>query len=332
MDCLLPKKWKRRDWPRSERSFKESRVESGLLVIDKPAGWTSRDCINRLERLARDVKFGHAGTLDPLATGVLLVAVGTATRIVEYLHELPKNYSAEFELGKSSPSLDVDSDVSVLDNPPVPTLEAIVRESAKWIGDVQQKPPLFSAIKVNGKRAYDLARKGKEFELAARTVHIAHIEITAYSYPHLCLELDCGSGTYVRSLGRDIAEALGTQAVMTSLVRSAIGPFRVGDAVRMENFVDRSAVSACLQSPVRAFDHWVRLYLSPEQWSYVEHGRPLPLEGLKLTCPSIHYSHLAVTGAMKVAAIAPDGRLGAIMESSPEGLLRAKRVFLELPA
>jgi len=203
----------------------------GLLVLNKPSGVTSRRVVDQVQRLVRPAKVGHAGTLDPLASGVLVVGIGQATRLFEYLQELPKHYRATFLLGRSSPTEDIESEVTELAGAPVPTIGEIERAAASLRGEIEQRPPAYSALKVSGRRAYDLAREGETPELSPRGVRIDRLMITRYAYPELDVEVVCSSGTYVRSLGRDLAEAAGSAAVMSALERTAIGPFLLAEAV-----------------------------------------------------------------------------------------------------
>jgi tRNA pseudouridine55 synthase len=203
----------------------------GLLNVDKPPRLTSRDVVNRVQRLVKPHKTGHAGTLDPLATGVLLVAVGHATRLVEYVQRMPKTYQATFLLGRTSDTEDVDGAVSELDSPPVPDLHQVENAARQLVGTIEQRPPAYSAVKVSGQRAYKQARRGDTFELAPRPVEIYSIDVLRYEYPQLELLVRCGSGTYVRSLGRDLAQSLGSGAVMSALRRLAIGRFDVREAL-----------------------------------------------------------------------------------------------------
>jgi tRNA pseudouridine55 synthase len=206
----------------------------GLLNIDKPAGLTSRDVVNRVQRLVRPHKVGHAGTLDPLATGVLVVAVGPATRLVEYVQRMKKTYRSVFLLGRTSDTEDASGTVVELASARTPTLAEVEAVIPRFIGTIQQRPPAFSALKVAGRRAYELARKGDAVELAARPVEILAIQIVRYEYPELELLIECGSGTYVRSLGRDIAEELGTGAVMSALRRLGVGSFRAEEGLPID--------------------------------------------------------------------------------------------------
>lgn len=203
----------------------------GLLNLNKPSGHTSREAVNAVQALARPARVGHAGTLDPLASGVLVVCVGPATRLVPYVQQMPKKYLATFELGRRSISDDVEEEVEVLPEDPRPSQTAIVAAIPKFQGTISQRPPIFSALKVAGKRAYKLARAGAVPEMRLREVEIYSLELVSYDYPTLVLNITCGSGTYVRSLGRDLAESLGTHAVMSALQRTAIGSFEVGSAI-----------------------------------------------------------------------------------------------------
>src|SRR3989304_2088231 len=223
----------------------------GILNVDKPAGLTSRDAVNRVERLFRNVKCGHAGTLDPLATGVLVICVGPATRLIQYVQRLPKQYRAVFQLGCRSATDDTEGEVEVVVGAPEPTRAQVEAALPQFLGDVQQRPPAHSAVKIGGQRAYDLAPRGEEFELPARTASIPRLEILRYEYPELELAIECGSGTYVRSLGRDLAAALGTAAVMSALVRTAIGDFRIENAIPLDALTTDTLLER-LQPPLEA--------------------------------------------------------------------------------
>ena len=210
---------------------------AGLLVLHKPPGVTSRDAVNAVQRAARAagwgrrVKVGHAGTLDPLATGVLVVCVGKATKLISRVQALPKTYEAGFRLHAESPSLDTESVVRLLPDPPAVTAADIEAVLPRFVGAHDQTPPAFSAIKVDGRRAYDLARRGEATDLKPRPVVVHRLGLTAFDGDRMELQIECGSGFYVRSLGRDVAAALNTAAAMDALVRTRIGGFRVEGAV-----------------------------------------------------------------------------------------------------
>ncbi len=206
----------------------------GILNIDKLAGLTSRRVVDRVQSIVHPAKVGHAGTLDPLATGVLVLCVGSATRLIEYVQRMPKRYKGTFLLGRHSETEDVEGEVEVLNSPPIPTREEIERVLPEFTGAIQQRPPAFSALKIAGKRAYALARAGKQVELEPRPVQIDSLKIVSYEYPELVIDVRCGSGTYLRSLGRDLAERLGTAAVMSVLERTEIGKFHVEDSTSLK--------------------------------------------------------------------------------------------------
>ena len=235
----------------------------GFFNVNKPTGQTSRWVVDQIQRIVRPAKVGHAGTLDPLATGVLVVAVGSATRLIDYVQQMPKRYRADFLLGCTSPTEDVDGEVVPLENPMVPTRVEIEAAIPAFLGEILQSPPAFSALKVGGRRAYSLARAGQAVELKPRPVSIHRLNVLSYEYPRLQLEIECSSGTYVRSLGRDLAEQLGTGAVMSALVRTAIGSFRVEDSIDVSK-VNRSNLADYQLPARRAVDHLPAIVLNTD--------------------------------------------------------------------
>ena len=251
----------------------------GILNVDKPKGMTSRDVVNVVQRMIRPVKVGHAGTLDPLATGVLVLLVGRATRLTEYIHSVSKTYVGTFELGKVSDTEDIEGEVTKRDVFAVPNMETVKAVVASFLGVQQQMPPAFSALKVNGKRAYDLARNGEKVELKTREIQVLQIEVVAYEYPVLTIEIKCSSGTYIRSLGRDIGEALQTGAVMTDLQRTSIGAFKIGQAVAPE-FDSAGAVETLLRNPLEILSGFHATVLEEQQQRELYHGRPVELENV----------------------------------------------------
>jgi tRNA pseudouridine55 synthase len=251
----------------------------GLLNLNKPAEMPSRQAVNLVERLTRPVRAGHAGTLDPLATGVLMLCVGAATRLIGYVQRMPKRYRGTFLLGRQSPTEDVEGDVSELADAPRPTREQIEAAAAHFVGRIEQRPPAFSAVRVAGRRAYELARQGRRPELAARPVLIHAIEVAAYQYPKLMLDVTCGSGVYIRSLGRDLAGALGTSAVMSALLRISIGRFTLEDAVDPRE-LNRDNWLSYLQPPLRAVEYLPRVRLSTEEVRLIRTGRTIPCGSL----------------------------------------------------
>jgi tRNA pseudouridine55 synthase len=215
----------------------------GLLLIDKHAGPTSMQiCANVRARLRRAgapkrIKVGHAGTLDPMATGLLVIMVGKATRLCNQLMASRKQYVTTIDLSKRSDTFDLDGEVTLVhvDASAIPTREQVAAAVSRFVGVIQQAPPAFSAIKVGGQRAYDLAREGKHVQLAARPVEIHAIAIDAYAWPLLTLTIDCGKGTYIRSIARDLGDTLGTGGLLASLRRTASGEFDVRHARRVDH-------------------------------------------------------------------------------------------------
>ncbi len=284
----------------------------GLLNVNKPSGMTSRDVVNRIQRLVRPDKIGHAGTLDPLATGVLVLCVGQATRLIEYVQRMPKRYTGTFLLGRRSDTEDVEGDVVELADAPQPARKQIEQTLPQFVGEIQQRPPAFSALKVRGKRAYRLAREGVSVELESRTVTIHALTLVNYEYPQLMLDVTCGSGTYIRSLGRDIAESLGTAAVMSALVRTAVGPFALQDACELDD-VTGETINEHVLPATRAVGHLLSIVLDDEQIGHLAAGMSLKNESGE--------------AAEEIAVVDHIGRLVAIAGSPHGRRLRPLRNF-----
>ena len=212
----------------------------GILNLDKPAGWTSHDVVAWVRRVLREKRVGHAGTLDPMATGVLLVCVGQATRVVEYLTAGQKVYRAEAQLGVTTDTYDADG--QVVATAPVPSLTAddLRGALAGFVGEIQQRPPAYSAIKQGGEAAYRKARRGEAVELPARPVTIHGIELLDWdpAASKFTIDVTCGPGTYIRSLTHDLGQVLGCGAVLTRLTRIRSGQFAIEDAVALDALAD----------------------------------------------------------------------------------------------
>lgn len=217
-------------------------VAGEVLAIYKPYTWTSFQIVNKVRyHLSRQFgvkrfKVGHAGTLDPLATGVLLVCTGKATKRIEELQSHTKEYVADIMLGATTPSFDMEHPVNAT-YPVEHITEDMVKETLqRFVGNIAQRPPLFSACKVDGKRAYDLARKGSDMELAPKQVQIDEIELLECNLPQIKIRVVCGKGTYIRSLARDIGEALESGAYLTGLTRTRVGEHRVENCINPDEF------------------------------------------------------------------------------------------------
>jgi tRNA pseudouridine55 synthase len=208
----------------------------GVINFLKPSGISSARAVDRVKRLlARGTKIGHAGTLDPFASGVLLLLVGKATKACERLMDAPKQYECVVKLGFATETDDLESPEIPAPQPASPPTRADVEKAlTAFVGDILQRPPTYSALKVGGRRAYQLARNGHSVELKPRTVRVYGIDLLDYAWPLARLRIDCGRGTYIRSLARDLGIALGTGGYLTELVRSRVGPFDVSSAVTLE--------------------------------------------------------------------------------------------------
>ncbi len=203
---------------------------TGLLVVDKPLGWSSMDIVRRLRRITGGAKAGHAGTLDPLATGVVVCCLGKATKIIDSLMGLTKVYEAGVDLSAFTTTDDREGRREEVMVASPPTLEQLRQALPRFIGEIDQKPPAFSALHIDGQRAYKLARRGETVNLPSRKVRIDAIEILGYDWPIATLVITCGKGTYIRSLARDLGVALNTGGHLASLRRTAIGPYTLENA------------------------------------------------------------------------------------------------------
>lgn len=228
-------------------------LDKNVVLVDKPAGWTSFDVVARIRGAIRadyakkglkptkkQLKVGHAGTLDPFATGLLIVLLGEACSQAERFLKLDKTYEAVVELGKTSSTGDPEGEIKKSARPKKGGIEKSEIKSAleDFIGEIEQTPPAYSAIKVNGERAYKLARKGKEVELPKRRVTIYSVQLVAYKYPLITIRTKVSSGTYIRSLAEDIGEKLGTGAYCRELRRTSVGNFRLSDSLTMEEALE----------------------------------------------------------------------------------------------
>lgn len=218
--------------------------EGEILYIDKPLKWTSFAVVNKVRyhicrKLGvKKIKVGHAGTLDPLATGVMIICTGKATKRIEEFQYHTKEYVATLQLGATTPSFDLEKEIDAT-YPTEHITRALVEETLKrFIGSIEQVPPVFSACKVDGKRAYDLARKGEEVELKPKTLVIDEIELLECDLPRIKIRVVCSKGTYIRALARDIGEALQSGAHLTALVRTRVGEVRLDNCLQVDDFAD----------------------------------------------------------------------------------------------
>jgi len=296
-----------------------SRRLFGLLNVNKPADVTSRHVVDRVVRAVKPAKAGHAGTLDPMATGVLVVCIGRATRLIPYVQQQPKTYVVEFQLGRQSNTDDITGDVTNVGVPSPPDRQQVEQALASFVGTIEQVPPQFSAVHVGGRRAYKLARKGEAVQLPPRTVEVYRIELTHYDFPNIKAEIECGSGTYVRSIVRDVGRKLDTAAVMSRLTRTAIGPFQLADSVNLD-CLSADSVADQLLHAAPAVSELPQYTCTRDDLNDLQHGRRIRCAGSEAT----------VLQQPQVAVLSPDGRLVAIAEPvSGTPLLAPRQVFWE---
>jgi tRNA pseudouridine55 synthase len=207
---------------------------SGILVVDKPAGRSSMSAVAEVRRKAGGARTGHAGTLDPLATGVLVLALGRATKVIDRLMATDKRYRTRIDLSAFTETDDLEGAREPVEVAEPPGGEAVAAAVAGFVGTIQQRPPAYSAVKVGGRRAYAMARKGEAVDLPARPVVVHAIEVVSYDWPLLDLDIHCAKGLYVRSLARDLGVALGAGGHCVSIRRTAVGPFTLDEAVTLE--------------------------------------------------------------------------------------------------
>jgi tRNA pseudouridine55 synthase len=248
----------------------------GLLVIDKPGGITSRDAVNRAQRwLPPGTRLGHTGTLDPLATGVLVLCIGHATRLAEYVQRMPKTYEASILLGAHSDTDDADGTVTPAAACTVPTAAQVTKALQCFVGTIDQVPPAYSAAKVTGRRAYALARRGDAVSLVPRPVTIHAIDLVHYEFPRLDIVVRCSRGTYIRSVARDLGARLGCGGYIVSLRRTRVGSFDAAAALSLD--ADAAAARAALRPMALAVAELPRRMLTAAEAARVRHGQPLPL-------------------------------------------------------
>ena len=255
-------------------------MPNGIIIIDKPSDWTSMDVCAKLRGMFREKRIGHAGTLDPMATGILPVFVGRATRAVEFTENYDKEYVAGLRLGQVSNTQDTSGEV-LEEKPVTVSREDVERVLEQFRGPIQQVPPMYSAIKVNGKKLYELARKGKEVERKARQITIAELELVEQvSQTDYVLRISCSKGTYVRTLCHDIGQALGCGATMYSLRRTRVGPFREGVALEQVQQAASEERAVELLAPVDGcFVQHPAVAATEREWTkFIRNGTPYTSE------------------------------------------------------
>ncbi|MCK5471952.1 tRNA pseudouridine(55) synthase TruB [Candidatus Gracilibacteria bacterium] len=277
----------------------------GFLAINKPKGITSHDAVAFARRRLKIRKIGHAGTLDPLATGVLVLGIGSATRLLEYIQNCEKEYEAEITFGATSSTDDVEGELTPFPNSERFTREELEKVLSEFIGAIHQIPPKFSAIKINGKTAYRLAREGKEVKLKPRLVEIHSLTLSKFEYPKAEISIRCGSGTYIRSLARDLGARLGAGAFLSKLTRTRVGDFPINRALPLKSILPEKIISIETGTPLP------QINLTCNEAEKISNGQKIP----------------ARTNEKKVAAFFENRLLAVLAREEEKHLLRPEKVF-----
>jgi tRNA pseudouridine55 synthase len=279
---------------------------NGLLIVNKPVGPTSHDIVYKVRKWSGERRIGHTGTLDPMAGGVLILCLGTATRISEYLLGGDKHYQAVARLGQTTTTYDAEGQF-VEQGPVNLALEQIESALPKFRGTISQVPPAFSAVQVDGRRAYDLARRGEAPDLAPRSVTIHRLDLLSWQPPDLALSVACSAGTYIRSLAHDLGQALGCGGHLVALTRTAAGGFTLEDAhdlARIESAFKAGRGQELIRPTDHALKHWPAIHLDSAGADRITHGNPVPIQNLPQS-------------ACLGRAYDPGGHLIAIVEADP---------------
>jgi len=274
---------------------------SGVLVVDKPVGMTSHEVVQIIRRGTNIRRAGHTGTLDPRASGVLVILIGPAVRLSEYVSASDKRYQAVIRLGANTDTYDSDGQVTRT-NPIDVTEEQFETELKKFIGEIEQTPPPYSAIKMQGRPAYEMAREGKEVEMQPRIINVYSLDVLEWAPPEVTVDVHCSSGTYVRSLAYELGEKLGCGAMLAGLRRTKSGRFTLKDAVPLRKLIesfDSNSWYKFVIPAAEALAEWSALTLNNEQVEAIRHGHRIPGEGK--------------TGEM-VRGITEQGELVALLE------------------
>ncbi len=302
----------------------------GWVNFDKPLGMTSTQAVGKVRWLFSAQKAGHAGTLDPLASGILPIALGEATKTVPFLVQAKKTYECEIQWGARTTTLDAEGDV-VATSDVIPTGQQLADILPQFMGEISQIPPAFSAIKIDGKRAYDLARAGEAPKMKPRLVQIDGIEVLAAHESTATIRIDCGKGTYIRSLARDIAHALGSEGYVKSLRRTRVGPFTDEAAFTldmMEDLGDKNRVFESLLSVSTALDDIPALAVTEDERADLKLGRAIVLlpDAFASLAPSFRPRPIGDLDASRYVLANYQGEAVALCEARA-GRLSPKRVF-----
>lgn len=290
----------------------------GVFPFLKPPGITSHDAVGICRRILKERRIGHSGTLDPLAYGVLPIFVGKATRIIEYTENVTKTYIAECRFGYGTDTEDstgtpLQDEVVPNDVPSWQSLEDVIHS---FIGEQSQQPSIYSAIKVNGRRAYELAREGIAFTLPSRTITIYECQLLAYAYPYFTIRVTCSAGTYIRALLRDITTAIGIPGTMTQLARTAVGAYTIEQAITAEELLERG--ETCVLPTESALSHMPIVQVSEAGLLALKQGKQWPYEAI---------ANFEGVAQQLYCAYSSNGFFG-IVEGTESTLKVAKNIFL----
>ena len=288
----------------------------GILALDKPSGPTSRDCVNKVTRRLPGIKVAHAGTLDPLARGVLVLLIGPAVRLTDEVHEFEKEYIGRFRLGWRSPPGDLETECEQVVAPGSIGRSELQGSLDHFRGEIEQSPPSYSAIRIDGKRAHELIRKGRDVEVPKRRVKIHELELVDFSNSEFTIRTVCSTGTYMRTLGSDIAKQVGSDAVMIDLQRTRVGPFTLSGACSLQD-IPEASLESYLQSPRLAVSQLPMIGVQDLTLRRI-------LDGQRLDWGQIASDYFVVEeGAIepdfRCAAIDDEGTLRAIIEKQTDG-------------
>ena len=279
---------------------------NGIVIVDKPQGWTSQDVVSKLRGVFKTRRIGHGGTLDPLATGVLPVFVGRATRGVEFFEHAEKTYEAQLKLGIHTDTEDITG--QVLEEKPVNvTKEAFLQTLEQFRGQIRQIPPMYSAIKVNGQKLYDLARQGREVERKSRTVTVFRLECLEFSGDTAKLLVHCSKGTYIRTLCKDIGQALGCGGCMQALRRVTAGAYTAEQAVPLQTLIETAEPEQYLAPVDSMFTRYEKILLTPNQEKRCRNGN-----SFSVTLPAGMYRAYSASGEFLMLAQVQDGTMSTV--------------------
>lgn len=312
----------------------------GFLLVDKPVGITSREAVAEVERRLRELgcaaAVGHCGTLDPLATGLMVLAIGPATRLTPWLQSGSKRYRAVFQMGVTSESLDLETPLTDAQPSERPLQDSVEKACHRFTGRISQVPPKYSALRVQGKRAYELAREGKEFQLPPREVTIHELNLLRYDWPWLEIDVLCSGGTYIRSLGDDLAQAVGTRAVMTELKRTGASGFQLEQAWTWNEIMMSSAWSRELIDAATGLRDMPRLVIDSDMSQrfsngLISHELDAQLESLRQqTLTNLNAGPTAEIGKEVLLLLPDQGLVGIAYRRSKPNHEDAWRIKLSL--